>query len=315
VKIGVVLQLDGVNTTIVDLAPPIDERGFESLWIGEHTHLPVDTDYPYPTVEDGHGRPVVPFYYKSRPGPLVTLAYAAALTSTVRLGTCISRTPEYNPIILAKDIATLDRLSNGRFEFGVGYGWNQLEMRNNGIDPAARYDIMREKLEAIRACWTQPSASYEGEFVHFTESWMEPKPVQQPYPPISLGSANKQRKVKHFVEFVDGWIAIAAEDDSHIPEQLTSMRQRAAELGRDPASIFVSLIIAEISGYADLDGAVDRFVSRLPDERQLTRWHELGIGRLILTPPHHELPIALRALDAAAALQKLAGQYDETWVR
>jgi probable F420-dependent oxidoreductase len=307
-KVGVVLQLDGVNVSIEDLAGPIDQRGFESLWIGEHTHLPVETNYPY-RIEGEDGSVDVPFYYKSRPGPLVTLAFAAALTKNVRLGTCISRTVEYNPIILAKEIATLDRLSHGRFEFGVGYGWNSLEMRNNGIDPAHRYDIMYEKLDAIRRLWTQNSASYDGEFVSFTESWLEPKPLQKPYPPISLGSANTQSLVHHFVDFVDGWISIAAESDAHIPLQLASMRKRVAESGRDPSSIFVTLIVAEISGYADTDGAVDRFVSRLPDERQLERWHELGIGRIILTPPHYDLPMALRALDAATGLIELAASY------
>lgn len=306
-KVGVVLQLTDRTVRAWEIAPEIEQRGIESIWMGEHTHLPVESyrewsegtfkDFP----RDGELQiGEAPHYFKNRVDPLVTLAAVAAVTRELRLGTCISRAAEYNPIIMAKEIATLDQLSCGRFLFGVGYGWNRLELLNNGVDPDKRHAVLHEKLEAMRALWMNEIASFEGEFVSFSPSWSGPKPLQKPHPPIILGAGVKQRKVQAVPNYVDGWLAVSAQDDAHLRPQLASLRARLDEAGRPTGSVPVSLVRAHPYDLCEDKRDVERFHETLPDDNRLEELRALEVDRLILTPPVFSMELALPCLDLAA---------------
>ncbi len=166
---------------IDDLARAAEERGFESLWITEHTHIPTSRRTPYPLGGE------LPKEYSHSIDPFVGLATAAAVTTKLKVGTAICLVVERDPIVLAKEVASLDLLSNGRFLFGVGAGWNAEEMENHGTNPKTRRTLMKERIEAMKAIWTQDEAQYHGRFVNFDPIWSYPKPVQKPHPPILMG--------------------------------------------------------------------------------------------------------------------------------
>src|SRR5437588_7723753 len=159
-----------------DLARAVEERGYESLFFPEHTHIPASRATPYPIGEE------LPAMYSRIYDPFVALAAAAAATSRLLIGTGVCLVIERDPIITAKEVATLDRLSDGRFLFGVGAGWNTEEMRNHGTDPARRFALMRERIEAMKAIWTEDEASYSGDHVQFDRIWCWPKPLKRPHP-------------------------------------------------------------------------------------------------------------------------------------
>ena len=164
-----------------ELARMAEERGFESLLFPEHTHIPASRETPYPA-----GGELPPEYSRTY-DPFVALTAAAAATERLKIGTGICLVIERDPIITAKEVASLDRLSDGRFLFGVGAGWNVEEMRNHGTDAGKRFGLMRERIEAMKAIWTQEEASYSGRYVNFERIWSWPKPVQEPHPPILVG--------------------------------------------------------------------------------------------------------------------------------
>src|SRR3989440_1212261 len=158
-----------------ELGRMAEERGFESLLFPEHTHIPASRETPYPA-----GGELPPEYSRTY-DPFVALTAAAVATERLKIGTGICLVIERDPIITAKEVASLDRLSNGRFLFGVGAGWNAEEMRNHGTDPSKRFSLMRERIEAMKAIWTQDEASYSGRQVAFERIWCWPKPVQRPH--------------------------------------------------------------------------------------------------------------------------------------
>ncbi|UGS38543.1 LLM class F420-dependent oxidoreductase [Capillimicrobium parvum] len=163
------------------VAKLVEERGHESLFFAEHTHIPASRETPWPA-----GKPLPRKYWHCY-DLFVALTAAAAATSRLRIGSGICLVTERDPIVTAKEVASLDRLSGGRFEFGVGAGWNREELRNHGTDPRTRMALMRERVEAMKAIWTQDEASYHGTFVEFERIWSWPKPVQRPHPPILVG--------------------------------------------------------------------------------------------------------------------------------
>src|SRR3954451_11502997 len=165
----------------VELGRLAEERGFESLWFPEHTHIPVSRETPYPA-----GGDLPPEYWHTH-DPFVALAAVAATTERLRVGPGICLIVERDPITTAKEVASLDRISNGRFLFGIGAGWNREEMANHGTDPDRRFGLMRERVEAMKAIWTQGEASYHGEQVRFDRIWSWPKPAQHPHPPVLIG--------------------------------------------------------------------------------------------------------------------------------
>jgi probable F420-dependent oxidoreductase len=212
------------------LARMVEERGFESLFFPEHTHIPADRTTPYPPGGE------LPRQYSHTYDPFVALTAAAATTESLLLATGICLVIERDPIITAKEVASLDRLSGGRFLFGVGAGWNLEEMENHGTDPHRRFSLMRERVEAMKAIWTQDEASYHGEHVDFDPVWSWPKPVQQPYPPVLVGG-NGPKVLERVVAFGDEWMPNRV---TGLTDRVAELNRLAAEAGRDPIPVTLS---------------------------------------------------------------------------
>jgi probable F420-dependent oxidoreductase len=212
------------------LARMVEERGFESLFFPEHTHIPVDRTTPYPAGGE------LPPEYSHTYDPFVALAAGAAATERLLLATGICLVIERDPIITAKEVASLDRLSGGRFLFGVGAGWNREEMENHGTDPHRRFSLMRERVEAMKAIWTQDEASYHGEHVDFDAIWCWPKPIQEPHPPVLVGG-NGPKVLHRVVAFGDEWMPNRA---TGLTERVAELGRLAAEAGRDPIPVTLS---------------------------------------------------------------------------
>lgn len=189
---------DTIDT--VSLARAIEERGLHSLAIAEHTHIPASRESPYPQGGD------LPSVYYRTLDPFVTLAAAAAVTSSIELITGIALLIQRDPIITAKEAASIDLISGGRFVFGVGAGWNIEELRDHGTDPKTRGALMDERIEAIKALWTEEPAEYHGRFVDFDPAYLRPKPVQKPHPPILIGG-DSDATVKRVIRHQAGWIS------------------------------------------------------------------------------------------------------------
>jgi probable F420-dependent oxidoreductase len=213
------------------LARMAEERGFESLLFPEHTHIPASRETPYPA-----GGELPPEYSRTY-DPFVALTAAASATERIRIGTGICLVIERDPIVTAKEVASIDNLSGGRFLFGVGAGWNAEEMRNHGTDPARRFGVMRERIEAMKAIWTEEEASYAGRYVSFERIWCWPKPVQQPHPPILVGG-NGPRVADRVIAYGDEWMPNRVKDDE-MAARIQELRRRADELGRPPIPVTV----------------------------------------------------------------------------
>ncbi len=196
----------------------VEERGHESLFFAEHTHIPASRETPYP---DGGE---LPRKYLHTYDLFVALTAAAAATSSLRVGSGVCLVIERDPITTAKEVASIDRLSGGRFEFGVGAGWNREEMLNHGTDPRSRMRLMRERIEAIKAIWSQDEASYHGEFVNFDRIWSYPKPAQRPHPPILVGGEGPT-VLDRVLAFGDAWFPNYEPDG--LPERVAELRARA----------------------------------------------------------------------------------------
>jgi probable F420-dependent oxidoreductase len=244
-----------------DLARALEERGFESVWFPEHTHIPASRRSPWPGGGD------LPREYWSSYDPFVALMAAAAATRRLKLGTGICLVVERDPIVTAKEVATLDRLSGGRVLFGVGGGWNVEEMENHGTAFKTRWRLLRERVLAIRTIWTSREAEFHGEFVRFDRIWADPKPLQQPHPPILVGG-DGATTFDRVVEFGDGWMPLLRPNRDPVP-RIPELHQRLKEAGRDPRSAPVTLVFAPPKRDA-LDAlaaaGVSRAVFGLPSE-------------------------------------------------
>jgi probable F420-dependent oxidoreductase len=262
-KFGVLMFPADYAIDPVTLGRAAEDRGFESLFFPEHTHIPTNRESPYP----GGGE--LPLEYSHTLDPFVAFGAIAATTERIKLATGIALIVERDPITLAKEVATLDQLSNGRVMLGVGGGWNREEMRNHGTEPATRWRLMRERIEAMQALWTQEQAEYHGELVDFDPVWSWPKPVQQPHPPILVGG-NGANTLKRVVSYGDEWMPIAGRGDTlgRIPE----LQERAAEAGRDPIPVSVFGAPANAEALDELaEAGVHRAILSLPpaDEGQV----------------------------------------------
>jgi probable F420-dependent oxidoreductase len=215
------------------LGPLVEERGFESLLFTEHTHIPTSRETPRP----GGGE--LPPEYSHINDPFVALAMVAAVTERLKIGTGVCLVVERDPIVTAKEVATLDNLSGGRFLFGVGAGWNREEMQNHGTDPRRRFSIMRERIEAMKAIWTQDEAEYHGEHVNFDPIWVWPKPAQKPYPPVMVGGLG-EKALDRVVAFGDEWMPNRIEDPDQLGERIEELERRTEQAGREriPVSVF-----------------------------------------------------------------------------
>ena len=212
------------------LARALEERGFESVWAPEHSHIPLSRKTPFP----GGGDLPKPYY--DAMDPFVVLAAASQVTKTIKLGTGVLLVQQRDAIQTAKLIASIDQVSGGRFLFGVGGGWNQDEMENHGTVYASRFKRVRESIEAMKEIWTNEAAEYHGEFVNFDPMIARPKPVQKPYPPIHVGGAFPYG-ARRAIRYGDGWIPTARGD---LAEALEKFREMARQAGRDPASIEIT---------------------------------------------------------------------------
>ncbi|NNE73621.1 MAG: LLM class F420-dependent oxidoreductase [Acidimicrobiales bacterium] len=239
-----------------ELASAMEQRGFESLWVAEHSHIPASRQTPWP------GGAELPQMYYETYDPFVALMAAAAATTTLKLGTGICLVPQRDPIHTAKQVASLDQLSRGRFLFGIGAGWNEEEMRNHGTEPQGRFKLMREKIAAMKAIWADNPAEYHGDLVDFDSIYMLPKPLQSPHPPIHVGGSYPGG-ARRAAQWGDGWIPIGARLDGDLGAMIAEMRQVAADAGRDPAAIEVTMYAppedaATLQGFAE--AGVDRVV-------------------------------------------------------
>lgn len=215
------------------LAREVEARGFESLWFPEHTHIPTSRTSPWPGGGD------LPKEYWHTHDLFVALAMAAAVTTKLKLGSGICLVVERDPIVLAKEVATLDHLSNGRFLFGIGGGWNAEEMANHGTDFRRRWQLLRERIEAMKVIWRDDAAAYHGELVRFDPIWSWPKPAQKPHPPIYLGG-HGPKALHRVVRYCDGWMPIPARGGALLQE-IADLRQRAVAAGRDPRALAITL--------------------------------------------------------------------------
>jgi probable F420-dependent oxidoreductase len=229
-----------------ELAKECEARGLESLWLPEHTHIPASRESVIP----GGGE--LPKEYAHMSDPFIGLAAAAAVTTTLKLGTGISLVVEHDPIVQAKQVATLDRLSNGRFIFGVGAGWNKEEMANHGTPPHRRWKVLTERLEAMKVMWTEEEATYHGEFVNFDRIWCYPKPLTQPHPPILMGSLNSPTGRQRVVDLCDGWIPIETAI-ADMEASIADLHERARLAGRAPESIPITFFCVHAPGMGRLE--------------------------------------------------------------
>jgi probable F420-dependent oxidoreductase len=235
-KFGVSIFNTEYSIRIDELARALEARGFESLWLPEHTHIPKSRKSPWP------GGPNLPKEYWHTLDPFVSLATAAMVTTRLKLATGICLVVERDPITLAKEVASVDLLSRGRFLFGIGGGWNAEEMENHGTDFKKRWKVLRERILAMKEIWTKDEAEFHGEFVNFDPIWAHPKPVQKPHPPIILG-VNTPNARQRVVEYCDGWMPIAARAGDLVAG-VADLHERARRAGRDLNSLSVSVFAA-----------------------------------------------------------------------
>lgn len=220
------------NIGITELARATEGLGFESLWVAEHTHIPAERTTPWP------GGAELPKEYSHSLDPFVALSAAAAVTTTLKLGTGVCLVIEHDPIVLAKEVASVDYVSNGRFLFGIGGGWNREEMANHGTDPTQRWSVLRERVLAMKQLWTQDEASFHGKHVNFERVWQWPKPVQRPHPPVVVGG-NGARTLQRVIEYGDEWGPIIGRG-SDLVERMRELDTLSAAAGRGkiPVTIF-----------------------------------------------------------------------------
>ena len=270
-KIGVTIHATDRAMSPVTLAAEAEARGFHSLYIPEHTHIPVSRRTPPPTGDD-----VLADEYRRSLDPYIALAAAAAGTSRILLGTGIGLVAQHDTITFAKQLATLDLLSNGRLVLGIGYGWNREEMENHGIDVRRRRALVREKMLAMQELWTREEAEYHGDFVRFERSWMWPKPVQQPRPRVLIGGAAGPKLFAHIAEYADGWMPIGG---AGLKQSLEDLRTAFERRKRDARELHVVPM-----------GVV-------PDPEKLAYYESLGVTEAVLRLPSAPRDVVLPVLD------------------
>jgi probable F420-dependent oxidoreductase len=234
-KFGASMFFTDYSMTPAALGRALEERGFDILWAPEHSHIPLSRKTPFVMGGD------LPKRYYDAMDPFVTLTAAAAVTTRLKLGTGVCLIAQRDPIQTAKLVASIDQVSGGRFVFGIGNGWNQDEMENHGTNFSSRHKLARERVEAMKAIWTQDAAEYHGEFVDFGPMAAWPKPVQKPYPAILVGGAFPY-SARRAVRYGDGWMPqVTAAGGAPLTEVIPRFRQMTAEAGRDPAAMRIAI--------------------------------------------------------------------------
>ncbi|MEU6831181.1 LLM class F420-dependent oxidoreductase [Nocardia beijingensis] len=273
-QIGIFTGVTDESIGPAELARAVEDRGFESLFVAEHTHIPVAVTTPYA------GGDEIPHDYYRNLDPFITLSFAAAATQRLRIGTAVALVVQRDPITLAKEVASLDLASGGRFELGVGAGWLREEIRNHGTDPRTRVALQRERLLAMTTIWTHREAEFHGQFVDFDPLYSWPKPVQQPRPPVWLGGWGPSTH-ERIIDHADGWLAPVGIPLDQLEKGIHELQTLADRYGRAPVPVIATLF--------------------QPQRRDLARLAELGIHRTLLgivpVLPHDA---ALRELDRFA---------------
>jgi probable F420-dependent oxidoreductase len=273
--LGITIFLTDTSIGPVELAREVEERGFESLWVPEHTHIPASRKTPYPA-----GDPLPMEYYRTL-DPFAALSAAAAVTTKIKLGTGICLVAQHHEINLAKSVATTDTISDGRFVFGIGYGWNEDEMNSHGTEYKERRDVVRERILACRALWTEEVASFDGKHVHLEPSYSWPKPVQAGGPPVLIGGAAGPKMFQAIADYADGWMPIGGRG---MTENLPKLRAAFEEAGRDPDTLRISVFGSQ------------------PDPGRIEHYLELGCERITLWLPPAGRDVVLPMLDKYADL-------------
>jgi probable F420-dependent oxidoreductase len=234
-RIGGAMFFTDYSMSPTELARALEDRGFDSLWVPEHSHIPLTRRSPFPSGGD------LPKKYYDVMDPFVVLGAAAAVTKTLLLGTGICLIAQRDPIQTAKQVASIDQVSGGRFLFGVGNGWNEDEMANHGTAFASRHKLARERVEAMKAIWTESKAEYHGEFVNFEPMMAWPKPVQKPHPPIIVGGAFPYG-ARRALRYGNGWMPHRSRTQyADVQALLPKFREMVVEAGRDPASAPITI--------------------------------------------------------------------------
>ena len=254
----------GISTFITDysidckeLGPALEDFGFDSLFVAEHTHIPTSRKTPFPGGTD------LPKQYSHTLDPFASLGAVAAVTKDLLVGTGISLVMQHDPIVLAKNVASVDYISGGRFMFGIGGGWNEDEMNNHGTKYSLRWKILRERILAMKEIWTKDEAEFHGEFVDFDPIWSYPKPKADPHPPIMMGG-DGARTLDRIIDYADEWMPIAGRSE-HLTERIAELQSKAKAVGRDPIPVTI-------------------FGAR-PLEKDIEAWIEAGVGRCLFMLP------------------------------
>jgi len=258
-----------------ELARAVEERGLDSLWFSEHTHIPVRF-----LQAPGRG-PTLPAYYWQTYDIFVAMALAAAATKEIKIASGVALVIEHDPILLAKETATLDKISNGRLIFGVGAGWLESEMADHGVAYRTRFQLLREQIQAIKEIWTTDPSEFHGRFVNFDKMRAFPKPSQQPHPPIIMGGSG-EKAIECAAALCNGWAPWTLEW-SAARAAITELRQQAATGGRDPDTLEISL-----------------FEKSIPAEKTIAEMEAAGVKRIILSILGQSREEALPALDQLA---------------
>ena len=269
--IGIFYFATEYGHNVVDVAREAEQRGFESLWLPEHTHIPVSRKTPYA------GGAELPEEYTHTLDPFVALAAAATVTERIRLATGISLLIERDTITMAKTVATLDLLSNGRAILGVGGGWNREEAEHHGVEWSQRFQQLEEQISAIKVIWANEEASFHGDHVRFDPIWSWPKPIQRPHPPIVLGGET-DHTLRRVIKHCDGWLP-RARDPEIIVRGIARLNELAQDAGRDPESISINV-----------------FAPR-PDAELIDRFKSMGVARIVLWLPPEDRNAVSRRLD------------------
>jgi probable F420-dependent oxidoreductase len=277
---GAAMFFTDYSMTPAELGQALEERGFESVWAPEHSHIPLSRKTPFP----GGGE--VPKKYYDAMDPFVTLTAAAMATKKLKVGTGVCLVAQRDPIQTAKLVATIDQVSGGRFLFGIGDGWNQDEMENHGTVFETRHKLARERVEAMKAIWTQTKPEYHGEFVNFGPMMAWPKPVQEPHPPVIVGGAFPY-SARRALRYGNGWIPHASRGTyAEIADMFPRFRQMAKEAGRDPDTIQTTVWGPKQD--ADL----------------MRRYEDLGVSRVVFSVESEKADTVLPIIDGWAALMR-----------
>ena len=263
-----------------DLAQQAELRGFDSVLFSEHTHIPVNF------LRNTERGPNLKNYYWQTFDPFIAATLAAASTTTIKIGTGVSLILQHDPITLAKEVATVDQISSGRFLFGVGSGWNAEEMGNHGVSYSTRYRLIQEHVGAMKSIWTEDESEYTGDFINFSKLKSYPKPVQSPHPPLISGGGAGPRMLEFTARHCDGWMPILGNPDwPQIKDGIQDLYDRAEAFGRDPGSIALSI-----------------FVWSLPSQEVIDDMKASGVEALILSLEAKSRDEVLPLLDEYALL-------------